>query len=144
MDTLLAMAIDLATQLQADPRCEAVRAAALSAQGILGRAVTELEGDGEENLQKQAQAQELARILCEGDELAVLEAVMPLEKLGKEEWTALLTRLETVLVGLLGRGVKDPRRALRCVELCRQLRTAAALNTNPGQLAGWLCAGCFE
>ena len=24
MDTLLAMAIDLATQLQADPRCEAV------------------------------------------------------------------------------------------------------------------------
>ena len=28
MDTLLAMAIDLATQLQADPRCEAVRAAA--------------------------------------------------------------------------------------------------------------------
>ena len=27
MDTLLAMAIDLATQLQADPRCEAVKAA---------------------------------------------------------------------------------------------------------------------
>lgn len=31
MDTLLAMAIDLATQLQADPRCEAVRAAAAAA-----------------------------------------------------------------------------------------------------------------
>lgn len=31
MDTLLAMAIDLATQLQADSRCEAVRAAAAAA-----------------------------------------------------------------------------------------------------------------
>ena len=31
MDTLLAMAIDLATQLQADPRCEAVRTAAATA-----------------------------------------------------------------------------------------------------------------
>lgn len=31
MDTLLAMAIDLAVQLQADPRCEAVRAASAAA-----------------------------------------------------------------------------------------------------------------
>ena len=31
MDTLLAMAIDLATQLQADPRCEAVKAASAAA-----------------------------------------------------------------------------------------------------------------
>ena len=31
MDTLLAMAIDLAVQLQADPRCEAVQAAAAAA-----------------------------------------------------------------------------------------------------------------
>lgn len=31
MDNLLAMAIDLATQLQADPRCEAVKAAAAAA-----------------------------------------------------------------------------------------------------------------
>ena len=31
MDTLLAMAIDLAVQLQADPRCEAVRTAAAAA-----------------------------------------------------------------------------------------------------------------
>jgi len=121
-----------------------IRAAALSAQGILGRAITELEGDGEENLQKQTQARELARVLCEGDELTVLEAVMSLEKLNKEDWLSLLSRLESVLVELLGRGAKDPRRALRCVELCRQLRAAAALNANPGQMAGWLCAGIFE
>lgn len=127
-----------------DKSPEAIRAAALSCQGILGRAVTELEGDGEENRQKQAQARELAHTLCRADELTVLEAVMPLEKLNKEEWTALLSRLEIELVAVLGRGEGDPRRTLRCVELCRQLRGAAALNTNPGQLAGWLCAGCFE
>ena len=34
MDTLLAMAIDLAVQLQADPRCEAVRAAAAAADSL--------------------------------------------------------------------------------------------------------------
>lgn len=123
---------------------QAVRTAALNCQGILGRAMAELSGDGEENLQKQAQARELARILFEGDELTVLEAVMPLEKLNKEEWTALLSRLEVELVTALGRGSTQPRRAFRCVELCKQLRAAAALNTNPGQMAGWLCAGIFE
>lgn len=123
---------------------EALRAAALHCQGILGRAVTELEGDGEENRQKDFQARELARILCEGDELTVLEGVMPLEKLSKEEWSALLSRLEEVLVELLGHGTQQPRRALRCVELCKKLRAAAALNANPGQMAGWLCAGIFE
>ena len=123
---------------------QAIRAAALSAQGILGRAIAELEGGAEETRQKQAQADELARVLCSGDELSVLEALMPLEKLGREEWTALLSRLETTLVELLGRGAKDPRRTLRCVELCRQLRAAAALNANPGQMVGWLCAGIFE
>ena len=127
-----------------DKSPEAIKTAALSAQGILGRAIAELEGDGEENLQKLAQARELARVLCGGDELTVLEAVTPLEKLAKEEWISLLSRLETVLVEALGKGVREKRRALRCVELCRQLRAAAALNTNPGQMAGWLCAGIFE
>lgn len=36
MDTLLAMAIDLAVQLQADPRCEAVRQAAAAADADEG------------------------------------------------------------------------------------------------------------
>ena len=29
-------------------------------------------------------------------------------------------------------------------QFLEQLRQAAALNANPGQLAGWLCAGLFQ
>lgn len=123
---------------------DAIRTAALNAQGILGTAVAELEGSGSGSEELRAQARELARTLCEGDELSVLEASMPLEKLGREEWNSLLTRLEVALVDRLGRAQGDSRRAMRCVELCKQLRAAVALNTNPGQLAGWLCAGIFE
>lgn len=121
-----------------------IRQAALNAQGILGRAVEELTGGDEASRQSREQAAKLADVLSNGDELSVLEAVTPLEKLGKEEWNALLTRLEVELVSRMGRASGDKRRMLRCVELCRQLRAAAALNTNPGQLAGWLCAGLFE
>lgn len=123
---------------------QAIHTAALNCQGILGRAVEELEGGSAASQEKNAEAIRLAGVLCEGDELSVLEAVIPLEKLSKEEWTALLTRLEVALVERLGRGARDSRRTLRCVELCKQLRGAAGLNTNPGQLAGWLCAGIFE
>lgn len=126
-----------------DRREEDIRAAALRCQGILGSAVTELEGGSEQLRELQTQTQQLARTLCEGDELSVLEASMPLEKLGREEWTALLSRLEVELVDRLARRAGDPRRTMRCIELCRQLRAAAALNTNPGQMAGWISAGIF-
>ena len=123
---------------------EDIRAAVLSAQGILGAAVAQLEGDSEDLRELQEQTAQLARTLCEGDEMSVLEASMPLEKLSREQWSALLSRLEVELVGRLGRAVGDPRRTLRCIELCRQLRGANSLNTNPGQMAGWLSAGIFE
>ena len=122
---------------------EDIRTAALNAQGVLGRAVEELSGGSEETARLRAQAAELARLLGAGDELSVLEGVTPLEKLGKEEWTGLLSAVEVELVSQMGTGVGDKKRMLHCVELCRQLREAAFFNTNPGQLAGWLCAGIF-
>ena len=36
------------------------------------------------------------------------------------------------------------RRLLRASGLVRELNTAARLNVNGGQLAGWLCAGMFQ
>ena len=122
---------------------EDIRTAALNAQGVLGRAVEELSGGSEETARLRAQAAELARLLGAGDELSVLEGVTPLEKLGKEEWTGLLSAVEVELVSQMGTGVGDKKRMLHCVELCRQLREAAFFNTNPGQLAGWLSAGIF-
>ena len=105
--------------------------------------MAQLEGDSEGLREVQKQTAELARTLCEGDELSVLEAAMPLEKLGREEWSALLSRLEVELVDRLGRKAGDPRRTMKCIELCKQLRGANSLNTNPGQMAGWLSAGIF-
>ena len=55
MDTLLAMAIDLATQLQADPRCEAVMAATKAA-------------DEDETLQKLISEFNLKRIAINTEE----------------------------------------------------------------------------
>ena len=123
---------------------EDIRNAALNCQGILGRAVAELEGSREEAAARSDEARKLAEVLACADELTVLEAVTPLEKLKKEDWIDLLSRLEVALVGLLGKKQGDGRRVLRCIELCKQLRAAAGLNTNPTQLAGWLCAGLFE
>ncbi len=135
---------DLLRKKFPDRTGEEIESAALGCQGILGRAVEALTGDRAEESRKQAQAAELSAILCDGEELAVLEAVTPLEKLNKEEWLDLLKRMERELVAILSRGGQNARRALRCVELCKQLRAAANLNANPGQLAGWLCAGIFE
>ena len=38
----------------------------------------------------------------------------------------------------------DRRRLVKGMELVAALRRAAKLNANPGQLAGWLCAGMFS
>ena len=40
-------------------------------------------------------------------------------------------------------GSGQRRRLMRGIELVRKLREAAAFNVNPGQMAGWLCAGLF-
>ena len=40
-------------------------------------------------------------------------------------------------------GGGDRRRLLKAAALVKRLRGAAQLNANPGQMAGWLCAGMF-
>lgn len=118
-----------------------LRQAALECQGVLGRAVERLEqsGAGAERL---AKAEQLAQALESGSELQLLEASMVLDQNGREELTALLDALEENLGAKIAKG-GDRRRLLRAVELVKQLRGAAQLNANPGQLAGWLCAGMF-
>ena len=54
----------------------------------------------------------------------------------------MLDALEVALGERIARG-GDRRRLLKAAELVKQLRSAAQLNANPGQLAGWLCGGMF-
>ena len=62
---------------------------------------------------------------------------------GREELSALLEALEGELGARAARAV-DRRRLLRAVDLVKELRSAAKLNVNGGQLSGWLCAGMFD
>ena len=119
---------------------EEIRQAALDCQGILGRAVRRLEGGGDqESAQK---VQRLARALDQEDEAGLLEQALYLEKLSREELLPALDALEEELGRrLLTAG--DRGRLCRAAGLVRRLRDAALLNVNPGQLAGWLCAGMF-
>ena len=124
-------------------RCEelALGPVSRSCQGILGRAVKELEDDGA-GLEPAERARQLVRAMESGDELALLEAAQVLEKAGREELPALLDALGEALGERLLQG-GDRRRLTRAAGLVRQLRQAAQFNANPGQLAGWLCAGLF-
>ena len=76
------------------------------------------------------------------DELALFEATQALDKLSREELTAVLDRT-LIQIGARLPGSQRPRRLLAAAELLRRLRDGADLNANPGQVAGWLCAGMF-
>ena len=121
---------------------EELQKAALDCQGLLGRAVEALEGGGEASRERSALAGRLCDALAGTDEAALFEASMVLDKLGKEELPRFLDELEAQLGARAAQG-GDRKRLLRGVELVRTLRGAARLNANPGQLAGWLCAGMF-
>ena len=86
----------------------------------------------------------LAGALEGADELTLFEVLMELGgKWGRGELSALLGALETELGARAVRG-GDRKRLMKAAELIKQLRGAAQLNVNVGQLAGWLCAGMYE
>lgn len=121
---------------------EEVRRAALDCQGILGRAVEQLE-HGEAGQERLALAGRLAGALERADELTLFETAMELDgKQGRDELLMLLDALEAELGSRAARG-GDRRRLLRAAELVKTLRGALRLNVNAGQLSGWLCAGMF-
>ena len=115
--------------------------AARDCQGILGRAVAQLEAP-EEGRARSARVQQLADALERGTELSLFETALPLEKEDREGLIALLDALAAELGARAGRSAHR-RRLLRAEDLIRRLRGAAQLNGNAGQLAGWLCAGMF-
>ena len=120
-----------------------VAQAAQDCQGILGRAVEQLEGGNEKRQQLKQLADRLIPVLEQGEELEVFEATMELDKLSRGEVSTVLEILDGELVKRLPYSA-EKRRMLKAVELIRQLQQAAQLNVGPGQLSGWLCAGIFE
>ncbi len=121
---------------------EAVRRAVRESQGLLGRGEELLAGSGAAGEERRRQAEELVRALEGTDELALFEAAQTLEKVPKEELPRLLDQLFVQLGERLAQA-GEKRRLLKAASLVKKLRGAAELNANPGQMAGWLCAGMF-
>ena len=78
-----------------------------------------------------------------GGEWQLFQASMALEKAPKDGVVPLLERTRAVVADCIA-VAQDKKRLLKAAGLLEQLRQAAALNANPGQLAGWLCAGMFQ
>lgn len=113
--------------------------AAFSCQGVLGRAVALLEGSSTPEWQSAVET--LAEAIERGGELELFQASMALDR--KDSLLPMLEALEENL-GRRCVAASDRRRLVKGMELVAALRRAAKLNANPGQLAGWLCAGMFS
>ncbi len=123
---------------------EEIRQAALDCQGILGRAVQELEGQDENVVARAALVKRIADAMEKGTELQLLEAALGLDnKLGRTELARTLEELEQELVRRMVRA-GDRRRGMRAVSLLRRIREALPYNIQAGVVAGWLCAGMFS
>ena len=126
-----------------DAPAQALSAAALRCGGILGRAVDELSGGGEEEAELSALAARLADTVEAGDELGRLELAMPLEKWDRERLARLLDALRAEALRRLerpGQSERARRRWMAAAEGLEPLREACGFNGAPGHLTGWLCA----
>ena len=126
-----------------DAPAQALSAAALRCGGILGRAVDELSGGGEEEAELSALAARLADTVEAGDELGRLELAMPLEKWDRERLARLLDALRAEALRRLerpGQSESARRRWMAAAEGLEPLREACGFNGAPGHLTGWLCA----
>ena len=139
------------------------QAAAEHCEGLLGRAVAELEGEAG-TLRQEAQAAEaLLEILCGGREADLMAFCVRLER---EKWdrdalAALLDELSLLLrdaqaaacgacreadprrraLAERAAGALSPGRLMHAQDLTRRMQGALAFNLGAGHLLGWLAAG---
>lgn len=103
--------------------------------------ISRSDGDGAElDAEQKTAADELARLLIQGEARALMEYTVGLEnkKWGKDTLLAFLGAVEAALQPELE---ADPRRILPLIERVKQVRRAALFNVGTGHLLGWLAAG---
>jgi DNA polymerase-3 subunit delta' len=120
---------------------EQLRQAALDCQGVLGRAVIRLSGGAQQVDELRQQAQTLIPLWLAGDEVALMDLCVPMEKWERGQYTALLDCMTEALGGQLVHS-DQRRRIVALLDLIARQRQALAVNVNIGHLAGWLCASC--
>lgn len=117
--------------------------AANRCQGLLGRAVEQLAGGGEQAQALKDKADKLARLLVSGQELELLEFSLTLDKLSREDTQSLLD-LTGAALGDQILQAPDRARALRAAQGVKEMRQAAGLNVGPAALFPWLTALLFS
>lgn len=117
--------------------------AANRCQGLLGRAVEQLAGGGEQAQALKDKADKLSRLLMQGQELELLEFSLTLDKLSREETQRLLD-LTSAALGDQILQAPDRARALRAAQGVKEMRQAAGLNVGPAALFPWLTARLFS
>ena len=141
-----------------DKPAPGVRAAALRCEGLLGRAVAELEGTETAGETGKA-ARTLISLLAKGDELSLAAFCVGLEKWDRPTLTAFLDECVLLLRDALvlqtgGAGDADPERKnaareaaslprktlLSAVDVLEDLRGHIGFNVGAGHLCGALCA----
>lgn len=103
------------------------------------------QGDSRGDEQTAALAHELVRLWLEGDEIALMEQSIRMEK---EKWERqqflTLTEQMTARFCAILPAAADRRRVLKGIQLMEELRAATAQNVGVGALSGWLCAACAK
>ena len=139
---------------------EEVRQKAAACGGILGRAVRELEGQGDDAVQ--AGGRTLLALLAKGDELSMAEWCVTLEKWDRESMGRLLARAQLLLRDALvtqrgGKAISGgedaaavlkaaqlpAKRLLSAADTVEQLCAAVQFNVSSAHLAGALCARLY-
>lgn len=131
---------ELAVRFPHLPQEEIIRAAR-QCRGALGQGISLLSAAEEKGVDRDVV--KLAETLMGEDELALFEASMILDGAKREDVVPMLSRLLLALEGNLARPEVRPR-AVKAMELVKDLELAARQNVAGPQLAGWLCAGMFS
>lgn len=140
-----------------DRDCSAIRAAAESCGGLIGKAVEALAGE-EANAAARQDALALLDFFARGDELGMAQFCVGLEKKDREGLTALFDQgivlLRDALAGQTGAEAlkadaaalarRDRKALLAAVRTLEELRSAAGFNVGAGHLCGALCAGLSQ
>lgn len=99
--------------------------------------------EGQDDPAWQDRGEVLARLLLEGDELAVAQGLAALEqeRLKSDQLTQLLAQAERQVAGALAH---RPRRAAAVVRALKTCRECAPYHPGPGHVLGWLAGSLFD
>ena len=136
------------TQTFPDAKPEVLRGAAQSCEGILGRAVAQVQAAQQEESPAFALADRFFDALMHKEPVNLMECAVSLESLARADWSVFLQALEMRFQTCLPKAVAADRteqaRLLSYFEIIRTIQTYVDANVGTGHCAGLLYVLCAE